>query len=165
MQYVKAFNRPALLIIALMVLINAGLFFYFDSKSTQADEKIQQNVAQLEQIAVQNRKLLQDFAQERDIRSDQACQLFETDHLKDVQQLRDTYKFLLDPDAANTGLVKFVILNLPRTEQEARTDNAPEYCDGVTATGADIGLPEPDPKIPERPKKLDALTKTITPDS
>jgi len=167
MRYLQALTRPAVIIIGLIVLINAGMFFYFDAKSEKSDKAIAAQAEDAEELAKQNARILTEFEQERNIRADQACNLFETDHLKDVQELKQTYKFLLDPDAVteNKALVKFIVLNLPRTEEEARLDSAPPYCDGTFPNGDDIGLPEPDPKIPERPKALDQLTKQITPQS
>jgi hypothetical protein len=152
---------PAVIIILLMVIINASVFFYFDYRSNKADEGIQNNVSQLEDFAKANRHIIVRLENERAIRTDQNCKLFEREHKKAVQDLEDTYEFLKSPVAHETpGLTRFIILNLPRTEEEARVDNAPEYCDNPG-----LGLKEPDPKIPERPHQLDELTRQITPHS
>lgn len=87
-------------------------------------------------------------------RVEQDCLKEERDHAGDVRQLRRTYRFLLDYPVANRDDPLFVAILqlLPQTESAARTDNAPDYCDDPG-----VGLPEPDPKIPERPKALDEL--------
>lgn len=156
----KVFGKlisPAVFIIGVMILINAGVILYYAQHFDQSDKDLQNNVEQVQRIARTNTKILAGQAQERNIRSDQACELFETDHLQDVQQLGQTYKYLasLTPEERNQSLNKFILINLPNTEQQALVDRAPEYCDGtVPGTGADIGLPEPDPKIPDRPAEL-----------
>lgn len=91
--------------------------------------------------------------QKRDSREriDQSCTLFERDHLTDVQRLRNTYRYLaqLRPSEVDQPLNRFVIRALPETEREARQDTAPRYCDEPG-----LGLPEPDPVIPQRPQNL-----------
>lgn len=158
--FLTVFGRPAVMIITFMVLINAGIFFYFDNKAVQSDQNIQHNIVRLEEFAKTNRAIVARLDSERAERTDQNCKLFELDHLQDVRDLRDTYKFLSNKEAAteNPGLTRFIILNLPRTEKEAKIDSAPEYCDDPG-----LGLPEPDPVIPNRPDNLDELTKLITP--
>lgn len=148
---------PAVLIIAAIIMINAGVILYYAQHFAKSDEQLQNNVEKVQGIATQNTKILADAKHERDIRSDQACELFETDHLQDVQQLGQTYKYLasLTAEERQQSLNKFILINLPNTEQQALVDRAPEYCDGTfEGTGADIGLPEPDPVVPDRPAKL-----------
>lgn len=84
-------------------------------------------------------------------RVEQDCLKEERDHLKDVKNLRRTYRFLLGypVSAHDDPLYVALIQTLPQTESAARTDNAPPYCDRPN-----VGLPEPDPVIPERPKAL-----------
>lgn len=139
-----------------MILINAGVILYYADRFSTSDKNIEDNVKQVQTLSVSNRALLNQLAQERTIRSDQACELFETDHLQDVQQLGQTYKYLvsLTPQERDQPLNRFIIINLPQTEQEALIDRAPEYCDGMAPNGDDIGLPEPDPKVPDRPAAL-----------
>lgn len=88
---------------------------------------------------------------ESDERADQTCQIFEGQHLADVRQLRDTYRYLLQlsPVEKRDGINRYVIGRLPETEKRARTDTAPEFCDDDG-----VGLPEPDPEVPERPRAL-----------
>ena len=94
-------------------------------------------------------------------RRDQTCTLFETDHLQDAQRLARTYQYLdnLTPAQRREPLNQALVAQLPETEAEARSDSAPPYCDepGAEAekNGAEpVGLPEPDPILPERPASL-----------
>jgi hypothetical protein len=68
-----------------------------------------------------------------------------------VRALRKTYLYLeqLKPAERRTTLNRFILHKLPSVEREARTDQAPGFCDEPG-----IGLPEPDPRIPQRPKGL-----------
>lgn len=81
-------------------------------------------------------------------RKDADCVKDERDHFAKVNQLAQTYTFLktADPDS---DLYQAVLPQLPEIEAEARRDLAPEYCDEPN-----VGLPEPDPVIPPRPKNL-----------
>lgn len=88
------------------------------------------------------------LAMESKGRRDQACLRDETAHKRDVRQLRQTYKFLAAPPPSLRDLVPLIVAQLPRTEQEAE-DKAPAFCDEPG-----IGLPEPDPVIPRRPRAL-----------
>jgi hypothetical protein len=85
-------------------------------------------------------------------RRDQSCTLFERQHLAEVNQLRDTYTYLvnLPRNRWDDPLNKFILSALPEVEQTASIDSAPEYCDEPN-----VGLPEPDPKIPARPAELE----------
>ncbi len=85
-------------------------------------------------------------------RRDQSCRQSEAKHQADVNELKRTYRFLTNPKKRallGPGLARLIILTLPAREREARVDPAPPFCDEPG-----IGLPEPDPKIPERPKGL-----------
>lgn len=86
-------------------------------------------------------------------RRDQSCLGDELEHLKDVRRLRQTYKFLLDPPPSLRDLVPLVRIQLPVVEDDAR-DRAPLFCDETQPDGSPVGLPEPDPRIPERPRAL-----------
>jgi hypothetical protein len=96
--------------------------------------------------------------QETTERRSQTCLWFEGDHLDDVNQLRRNYKrlpgaleFYLEaaPKRLHPFLVGAITSDLERLEAEARVDAAPAFCDEP-----DVGLGEPDPVIPERPKNL-----------
>jgi len=84
-------------------------------------------------------------------RRDQACTISERKQLADVQQLRRTYAYLLSlsPRERRSRLNMAVLQQLPSVEQEARFDDAPKFCDQPH-----LGLPEPDSKIPKRPRAL-----------
>lgn len=88
---------------------------------------------------------IQNESQER---RHQICLRDEREHLKDVHRLQETYRFLVDPPAALWDLRTVVRAQLSRTESDAR-DRAPQFCDDP-----EVGLPEPDPVIPSRPKSL-----------
>jgi hypothetical protein len=80
-------------------------------------------------------------------RRDQMCQLFEADHLADVNRLERTYRFLSSPAARDDeALLQVALVELPELEREARVDSAPDFCDEDG-----LGLPEPDPVVPDRP--------------
>jgi hypothetical protein len=93
----------------------------------------------------------------RDLRrvDNQVCVLFERDELAAVVRLRNTYRYLLQlrPGEEDDPINRFVIVNLPVTEAEAKAANAPAYCDRKRDK-KDVGLPEPDPKFPKRPRGI-----------
>jgi hypothetical protein len=99
-----------------------------------------------------------DLKNETRIRADQSCTLFESNHKRDVDDLIDTYKYLnsLTPKETKETLNQFIIAILPKQEEIARVDSAPDYCD-ETIDGEDIGLPEPDPVLPVRQDFSDLL--------
>lgn len=78
-------------------------------------------------------------------RRNQNCLVFEGSHKADVDNLKQTFKFLdrTRPDEWDNTIIKFVARNVPKQYEEAKIDAAPEYCDEEG-----IGLPEPDPEIP-----------------
>ena len=80
-------------------------------------------------------------------RQDQVCNIFETDHLQDVKQLRLTYRYLanLPREERFRPLTQAVLRSLPSLEREARADPAPSFCDEPF-----VGLPGPDPVLPKR---------------
>jgi hypothetical protein len=91
-------------------------------------------------------------------RRNQTCKWFEGDHLEDVKDLKRTYARMPEalafytaaaPNSLRPFLKSIIAADLARLEKEAMVDAAPEYCDE-----SGIGLPEPDPVIPERPKDL-----------
>ena len=121
---------------------------------------------------------------ERKERTDQNCELFERLHLRDVQDYADssrgfalTLDFIqgLTPEQRREPLNALIIAQLPETrkdflkeEREAHIDIAPNYCDlpGAVkeAMGAKpVGLPEPDPVVPERPKVVQDYFDSLPP--
>lgn len=96
-------------------------------------------------------------AHERNDRLGQTCTIFEQNQKDDVQALKQTYKFLAiqTPKELQQPINQFIIANLPITEQNAQTDDAPDYCDEEG-----FGLPEPDPVLP----KHRDFTKYLSPD-
>lgn len=91
--------------------------------------------------------ILNDIRDEGTERRDQTCLLFERQHAAAVLRLGSTYEFLKSGKVAE--LREAVLASLPQVEADARESIAPEYCD---ADG--VGLPEPNPTIPPRPKTL-----------
>jgi hypothetical protein len=90
-----------------------------------------------------------DERKHNDEHADQACLLFEKSHLRDVKQLRQTYKFLEETRGREVELRPFILAGLPAQEVEASNDDAPPFCDEPG-----VGLPEPDPVVPQRPEDL-----------
>jgi hypothetical protein len=89
-------------------------------------------------------------------RVSESCTISETKQKRDVQQLRDTYRYLVNLSSeelaaakAGRGINGAIYQNLGRTEADAYQDDAPKYCDDPN-----VGLPEPDPEVPARPQKL-----------
>jgi hypothetical protein len=104
-----------------------------------------------------NSDRIDDLAREGAAREDQFCLLTERDHRQDVRSLRATYSYLLSltPEERQSTLNQLVLRELPKTEVEAKTDAAPKLCDQPGRYGdRNVGLPEPDPRIPKRPPKL-----------
>lgn len=149
----SVFNRPAVLIILVMVLINAGMFFYFDHRGNVADQNLENQISATQQVVKANRQLIKSTEAERKVRTNQNCEFAERTHLRDVEALRGTYQYLeaveQQPSEKQSILYKLVIKTVPRTIAEGETDIAPQYCDNPG-----LGLPEPDPVIPARPKFL-----------
>lgn len=90
-------------------------------------------------------------------RRDQACRGYEAVYRNEVKELGNTYDFFLHPPKEFEGLLKDprVIQSLRDSERDARSDAdgygqfVPPACDDPG-----IGLPEPDPVAPPRPKEL-----------
>lgn len=101
-------------------------------------------VAQAQVIALRN--------EARD-RLDQACTRDERNQKRDVETLRRTYDYLVreqrEGRSLASGINRAVLIGLPRTEADAREDDALPACDKPG-----VGLPEPDPVLPKRPKSL-----------
>lgn len=95
------------------------------------------------------------LAREGRERRDEDCSIRESKQADDVRALRRLYRYLLglSPEDLGTDLNKAVLAGVPRAERDARTDDAPDYCDEPG-----IGEPEPDLKVPRRPKGLSRLT-------
>lgn len=131
-------------------LIGVGLFVFvlllFNNQST------------IEKQIVANRALAVKISREGTERRTQTCTTFESAHRQEVTQLASTYKFLaqLTPAERSTTFNRFIINTVPSTEADALSDsddrgvNVPAYCDEPN-----VGLPEPDPIVPKRPKELE----------
>jgi hypothetical protein len=81
-------------------------------------------------------------------RRDQSCVADEREHKDNVDALKRTYLALDSPttrEQLGPGLVRLIVQMLPQAESAARTDQAPKYCDEPG-----VGLPEPDPRPPDR---------------
>ena len=134
--------------LALVVVTIAGGFFTLDD---QADD-IRATQDQVAREGVERRN--------------QVCLSAEREHKAAVDRLRRTYRYIagLSYRQSRSNLNRAIIAQLPQVESEGRTDVAPDFCDepGEKAEklwfrthgkqGAPpVGLPEPDPKIPQRP--------------
>lgn len=113
----------------------AGLYFSNDAANQANSAALKANHA----IASFKKESLQ--------RRDESCEITEREHKGDVESLRKTYAYIesLSEKETHQKLNQIIIANLPETEQNARTDVAPSYCDEPG-----IGLPEPDPVLPKR---------------
>jgi hypothetical protein len=89
---------------------------------------------------------------EREKRTDQICRIDERKQQKDIRQLERTYGYLLRELRAgrmDQPLNVEILRGLQQTEADAREDDAPPFCDEEG-----VGLPEPDPVVPDRPLVL-----------
>jgi hypothetical protein len=98
-----------------------------------------------------NHNAINQIQEESKGRRDQSCHISESTHKADVEQLQRTYDYLvnLTPRQKRSAINRAVLANLPNVEHAARLDPAPPFCDEPG-----IGLPEPDPVLPKRPKAL-----------
>lgn len=94
----------------------------------------------------QNHKFVQRLDTEQAERRDQSCNIAEREHKRNVDQLKNTYRYLntLNKEEARIQINQYIIRTLPRVEETARVDVAPKFCDAPN-----VGLPEPDPKLPK----------------
>jgi hypothetical protein len=124
------------------------------------------NIQSLQDVVERQDRIDRASAMETADRRNQICLSAEKEHLDEVTSLRRIYKFIgeLSVDDIREPINKFIILNLANTEKEARSDDAPPFCDlpGQVAEkrGAKVvGLPEPDPEVPDRPADVDRKVK------
>jgi hypothetical protein len=120
------------------------------------------------------------------LRQHDICVGAEYAHRLDVRRLKQTYGFIVNPNPGLEALIPAVLPNVTQLEEDAK-DRSPRFCnnkvilplgfdgkkgtsddnyyfpgrDGVLGTKDDghLGLPEPDPVIPKRPKEVDSLLK------
>lgn len=129
------------------------------------------------QLGAETHRLVVKQNQEAAERRDQICLSTEREHLRDVTALRNTYLYLTDLTTREIASTfnRFIIAQVPATEEKAHVDVAPKFCDqpGVKAEreyrlshgkkGAPpIGLPEPDPVVPKRPEKVNEMLKGVS---
>lgn len=140
-----------------------GLIFIWDFvHDTRTDLKNQANSIQSQQNQLERAvfRIESDRAKrlgEAEDRQDEDCTINERAHKKNVDDLKDTYNILIKatPDQlVNDFVLSAIITQLPKIEEEARFDQAPDYCDTDKPNGESYGLDEPDPVIPCRPKEL-----------
>lgn len=95
--------------------------------------------------------LVRELRSETAQRINETCRISETKQRSDVEALRRTYEYLggLSGKQLAEPLNRAVLAGLPSTIREAETDDAPSYCDKPG-----VGLPEPDPKLPVRPRNI-----------
>lgn len=91
-------------------------------------------------------------------RRNDTCLTFEGAYLQEVTQLQRTYDFLAPMsrhEQLSTPLNRAILKGLAKQELDVRSDldyngaRVPRYCDAPN-----VGLPEPDPKPPKRPRGL-----------
>jgi hypothetical protein len=163
--------------LTVLVVMFAGGVALWALASTQEDVTTNtEAIARADAAARDAKRAIVQIEREGRERRDQTCTVFERQHRSDVRQLRRTYRYLRTvlPQERGTSLTRTIIRGLPQQEREAKRDNAPSFCDlpGVKAErlwregkrngvlpserqGAPpIGLREPDPRIPKRPRQL-----------
>lgn len=90
-------------------------------------------------------------------RRDQACRGAEGLYKTELESLRQTYDLFANPPKGLEELVRDprLVQQLHEQERDARKDND-RFGQFVTPSCDDpgIGLPEPDPEVPKRPKGL-----------
>lgn len=99
------------------------------------------------------RKIEREGAQRRD----QACRGLELAHKQEVKDLNRSYRFWEDPPPSFRDLLAnpLVLEKLSDDIRNARSDQdgygqfVPKYCDAPN-----VGLPEPDPKLPKPPRAI-----------
>jgi hypothetical protein len=135
-----SFERMMLLILVFMYL--AGFREIREESRNRADAVAAETEKRAAAIRAENRE-----------RRDQACAISERKQASDILKLERTYAYLLrQPREAfeeKNSLPSEVVRALPQSEEEARTDDAPPFCDEPG-----IGLREPDMKVPARPAKF-----------
>lgn len=152
----QAYRKGAYLrLLAYLILVGAVIY------STARTYSIaDQNRDTLRQVVSTQRQVEREGVERRD----QACRSDESQHLAAVDRLKGTYAYLVTLPT-NTSyaqldqISKAVVRNVPQTEEEARTDQAPEFCDETLPGGVAVGLPEPDPIIPKRPAVVNELVQ------
>jgi hypothetical protein len=87
--------------------------------------------------------------QESTERRDQTCVIFERQAQAAVDQVVATYKYIagLKPHELAEPLNQAVLAQLPQTVANANNSEAPPYCDQPG-----VGLPEPNPQLPNPPR-------------
>jgi hypothetical protein len=145
----RRYNRARLFTVcvgAAFLIATFAMFYALTSSHTRSKE---------------NATLLARLVTERNARIDEDCLIFERKQKTDVDTLKQTYAYLenLTAEQLKDPLSRAVLAGLPRTEAEAKLDDAPDYCDkpgaAAEAKGAKpIGLPEPDSVVPKRPASL-----------
>lgn len=159
-------HRGALIgiVVGAAVLVAGGSFLW--AVASNRDD-IDQTQVILNELSRQNRELARQNAENkrrdrkiaRDRRQgrDQICRSAEREHKRMVRGLRTTYGYLLslNDQQLHEPLNQILLGQLRRTESVARHDPAPAFCDNPG-----LGLPEPDPRIPHRPARINRLLDT-----
>jgi hypothetical protein len=137
----------AFIFVAAVTIFATSRTFKLANDNKQALMQIQENQARIDEEGKERRH--------------QVCLSAEREHLNSVNQLKRTYQYLvtLTPEDAGSSINQAILRQLPTTEEEASTDVAPEFCDVTNPDGSPVGLPEPDPVVPKRPKSIDLMLK------
>jgi hypothetical protein len=154
-RWVKAMVAAALVLAAFSLLFSALLF----ASGRQLSNENAKILGRIETVQAQT-------AREGVDRRNQICLSDEREHLNAVERLERTYRYLAGLTLKQFGspINQAIFQQLEDVEDEAMTDQAPEFCDdpGVKAeklwreSGGErgappVGLPEPDPRVPQRP--------------
>jgi hypothetical protein len=150
---------PTLRLLAFVLVAAASIFAAARTYDIAAENK-----ATIERVEENQRKIALEGVQRRD----QICLAAEREHASHVTRLTRTYEYIVslpaeafDPKFAANQINLAVLRQLPQTEDEAKSDVAPEFCDVTLPGNVPVGMPEPDPIVPERPEKIDQLLKDL----
>lgn len=115
---------------------------------------------QLYQITKTNRDIISQAAADTRERRNQACTGSEATHKQEVIDLERSYRFYKDPPQEFRNLLANPLFKKSFLEAErAAIQDGDQYGEFVSKFCDDpgIGLPEPDPTIPERPDYIEKL--------
>jgi hypothetical protein len=154
-RWVKAMVAAALVLAAFSLLFSALLF----ASGRQLSNQNSKIIDRIEAVQAQT-------AREGVDRRNQICLSDEREHLNAVERLDRTYRYLvrLTVKQFDEPINSAIFQQLPDLEDEAMTDQAPDFCDepgeeqeklwrqsGGERGAPPVGLPEPDPDVPQRP--------------
>lgn len=150
-------GKIAYILVGLGFLIFGILLFNAVNDVEAANKRQDKADAEIRKVAEVNRVLVKEnrvLLERQKVFNDQSCRSDEREHKIQVKTLVNTYSFLIK--YPNGELAQAVRPGLADTERRAGKDTAPKICDRPG-----LGLPEPDPCVPGRPKALGGDGKPV----